>query len=137
MGIVPVVLGSGGALLGWIAGAGVVIVGLLVSAWGPADRTAIARDLRLKGCQALRIRRRPFENGLLKSLKWTSESGPVDDYGSVYDVTYLAPDGRRAVATCMTGPRGVVFWTDEHPDPGFDATGQPRNLPTYGQNWRG
>ena len=136
MGFVLVVLGSGG-VLGVIAGVALLIVVAAVSAWAPADRTAIARDLRLKGCRALRIRRRPFENGLLKSLEWSSDVGPDDVYGSVYDVTYLAPEGHRALATCMTGPKGVVFWTDEHPDPGLDPTGQPRNLPTYGQNWRG
>jgi hypothetical protein len=105
--------------------------------WG--DRWHIRRDLQRKGCVLRRAQRLPWRRGLITRLSWiaTDEFGDGVEYGAAYEVTYVNRDGTTRVAVCQMGADHLVFWTDEHPEPGFDRHGNPPNLSTYGQTWRG
>ena len=100
----------------------------------PAERGRIRRFLSERGCVVRSILWLPFRKGLLIDVGGL-EYKPW--WGRTYRVTYLNRDREVRVAVCVTGPDRQVFWTDEYPEPGFDRHGNPPNLPTYGQTWRG
>ena len=113
-----------------------VLVMAMVVVSDQCDRGAIRRDLAKKGCVLRRTAWLPGRRGLtLRVSDGDCEPGVV--YGRVYRVDYTNRDGTARVAVCQMGPGRLVFWTDEHPEPGFDRHGNPPNLPTYGQSWRG
>ncbi len=101
------------------------------------DRGLIAHDLAAKGCVMRRARWLPLRRGLTTWVGNDPLSGNTVEYGRAFRVWYTNRDGAAQVAVCLMGPEGMVFWTDEHPEPGFDRHGNPPNLPTYGQSWRG
>ena len=101
------------------------------------DRDAIRRDLAKKGCVPRGMTWLPGRRGLTLRVWHDPDWGPEVAYGRVYRVAYTNRDGTARVAVCQMGPDRLVFWTDEHPEPGFDRHGNPPNLPTYGQSWRG
>ena len=121
----------------WLFVPAVILVVLLPLAIGIAcDRSAIGRDLARKGCVPRRVRWLWWRSGLpTEALDY--DGWPTLTSGKVYRVRYINRDGSARVAVCMMGPDRLVFWTDEHPEPGFDRHGNPPHLPTYGQSWRG
>ena len=101
------------------------------------ERGWIRRDLAARGCTARRIFWLPLRRGLLKSLDgglFMRRYGPV--YGRAYRVHYVNRDGRLLLAVCLTGNDEEPFWTDDHPEPGFDRFGNPPHLSELG-TWRG
>ena len=115
----------------------IVVAAVIIVYCGTRDRRAIRRDLAAKGCRVRGITLLPFRRGLLLDLSNDPTSGYTAVYGAAYEVAYINRDGRPQVAVCQMGPDRLVFWTDEHPEPGFDRHGNPPNLPNYGQSWRG
>lgn len=100
----------------------------------PAERGRIRRCLAERGCVVRSILWLPLRRGLLMDLGGL-ETKPW--WGRAYRVGYFDREGARRVAVCVTGPDRQVLWTGEHPEPGYDRLGNPPNLPTYGQSWRG
>jgi hypothetical protein len=100
------------------------------------ERAAVRRDLERRGCRLLHLHRLPFRQGLPVRL-----GGPGDDvadvWGNVYRVSYRDRAGETLVAVCEMGPGPSVHWTAEHREPGHDRFGNPPNLSTYGNEWRG
>jgi hypothetical protein len=98
------------------------------------QRALMRKDLAAKGCVATEIWWLPFRRGLLVALEgyylW-HRRGTV--WGRVYRVRYVNRDGRLLVAVCMFGADHAPFWTDEYPEPGYDAFGNPPNLPNFGR----
>ena len=87
------------------------------------DRRAIRRDLAKKGCAYRRSKWLPGRRGLALRISDDPASGVDMVYGAAYQVAYTNRDGTARVAICLMGPDRLVFWTDEHPDPGFDRHG--------------
>ena len=52
-------------------------------------------------------------------------------------MTYRNRTGETLVAVCEMGPDYSVHWTPEHREAAYDRFGNPPNLSTYGNEWRG
>jgi hypothetical protein len=86
------------------------------------DRRLIREDLHHRRCR-------------LNRARWAmTRSRP--GIGRAYDVEYVDPEDDPAQATC-TVARGAVSWGDDFAEHQPGKSIFARDLPTYGQNWRG